>query len=267
MSEPTTTTAAFKALFAAHYQSNLTRGLEPNAAVAQALLDAQREMLPAPVAPTACPVTAATTAPPTKATSTTSPLPPLKVEPARPLARELTVEYVQSLVSECSQGGTFVPTALIRAVGSFFSDLDTVVMSFEPQVAPSDQAPMDAVGGDSCVALVIDDTSSAMHVVSSETETETGAVGSRTQVSLDIESVRAVYHLLLDCGSEGVGNALLHALDSLAFQMQSSASSHSSGASIKPYLIILEHPDLLDPKYGSFLSKVLQVRKRYFLRK
>ena len=45
------------------------------------------------------------------------------------------MEYVDELLAECNKTGSFVPTALIRAVGSFFSDMEAIMASFSPAAA------------------------------------------------------------------------------------------------------------------------------------
>lgn len=227
----------FKELFKEHYTRLQQQGLDLSTATAEALKAAHRDLLtPVPVALVAA-----------------SP-PPQPSPPPRHLARELTVAYVRELLDECRSNSSF--TSLIRAVGSFFSDVDALLASFDGgsgtegsmEVVPSD---LDA--GAAIVSAPAVSSSSDMNVVDT-------VVPSRECISIDIESVQHVYQLLLSCGSEGVVNALLHALDSLGSQLQmlSSVHVHSSPKSqMKLYLVVLEQPELLDPKYSHFLCSLL----------
>lgn len=172
------------------------------------------------------------------------------------LARELTVEYVQELIAECTQTSVFVPTKLIRAVGSFFSDLDAMLGSFNLAKTQSDDMSITKLCIPASGNINPVELKDKMDVDSKTIETEHDE--ENCSISIDIECVSQVYRLLLNCGSEGVENALLHAMDSLGFQMQSTAHAHSTPCYIKLYLIVLEHPGLLDPKYSPFLSSLVQ---------
>ena len=334
----------FKELFTNLYAGNLARGLDHSTATAQALVDADREMrgmvvstattvvggvAPGPSAPGVTekemPHPSAEKEAARSAPGKMAPPPP---PPPRLPPRELTLEYTKELLAECNSSGTFVPIPLIRAVGSFFSDLDAVARSFEPAASPSmpknalaiqfrlrDEEEADArsrdaeaktaqeerkeslqsahqkidASADTAEALLIIAPHSAMgHEPEAMAGGGVAAFGAnlpppssaptpmtfvkdsqvfedhppRPEISLDIESVQQVYQLLLGCGSEGVANSLLHAMDSLAFQMQSGAHSHAIVRSIRPYLIVLEHPELPDPKYSPFLATLLQALEK-----
>ena len=218
---------AFKSHFKTHYEALVARGTDKSVATAEALREAHRVMslqaqvpnMPAPPTPSALVAPVAAPSPPAAlAAPAVAPTPPR-------IARTLTVEYVQELLEECRQSGSFVPTPLIRAVGSFFSDMDTLMESFEP-------------GDDGNVGMIVDE----------------GVDGAAQMITVDIASVAEVFRLILGSGSEGVGNALLHALESLGFQLQSTSLTHSSPKQMKLYLLSLEMPSLFDPKWQQFLA-------------
>jgi len=226
---------AFKAHFRVHYEALVARGAERSVAAAEALREAHRvvssQVSATQPSPSSTPAAAPT--PPLVAKEVLgtcggeqqkrcSQAPPHDSRMLTGPSPRLTVEDVRELLEECRTSGNFVPTPLIRAVGAFFSDLDALMESFDP-------------GDGGNVGMVVDGEGSVI-------------------IKVDIASVAEVFRLVLGSGSEGVGNALLHALESLGFQLQSLALTHSSPKQMKLYIIALEMPSLFDPKWQQFLA-------------
>jgi hypothetical protein len=76
---------------------------------------------------------------------------------------------------------------------------------------------------------------------------------SADRIYIDIESVNKVYKLLLGCDNEGVSNSLAHALESLTHSIPFNAGSCLTPESLKHILVVMEHPDLLDPRYYIYI--------------
>ena len=77
------------------------------------------------------------------------------------------------------------------------------------------------------------------------------------RISINIDQVSDVFQLLFSCGNEGVQNSLYHALVNLSYNMPLLASTCVTASSLKHIIIVLEHPQLLDPKYEILLRNIL----------
>ena len=69
-------------------------------------------------------------------------------------------------------------------------------------------------------------------------------------LDIDIAAVSEAFTLLFACGHEGVRNSLGHALEGLGYSMQTQHGTQTCTTpnSLKHLLVVLEHPEILDPR-------------------
>jgi hypothetical protein len=69
-------------------------------------------------------------------------------------------------------------------------------------------------------------------------------------IDIDITAVSEAFALIFACGHEGVRNSLGHALEGLGYSMQTQHGTQNCTTpnSLKHLLVVLEHPEILDPR-------------------
>ena len=145
-----------------------------------------------------------------------APLPIEKIEP------EITVEFVKEALKECQASGSF--GALIKPVYALFSSEASLAKAYLEKSNAKDSAKMDVEGATEDSIGAEKATANKMDISQDGESAEEGPEEEEKKedkgISVDTESIRMVFELLLTSGSEGVVNSLFHALTSMVSQMQ-----------------------------------------------
>lgn len=143
-----------------------------------------------------------------------SPLAASPTSKSQPQPQFIDLPLLQTLLDEAKASNNFTP--LIRKIGYVFSDPECMKLSFLRSTAP----------------------------LEGEGEIKTGKVF----YSLDIASVRAAYQLIVDLDNVGVNNVLISANGRLAAQLKHASHTTSKPEDLRPYIILFENPQLVDPE-------------------
>jgi hypothetical protein len=81
----------------------------------------------------------------------------------------------------------------------------------------------------------------------------------RLDLAVNMEDIAAMYSLILEglCEEDLGANCICRALISLAYTLPFSAPSVKSADGLIPFIVILENPELLDPKYEAVIKNTL----------
>ena len=187
----------------------------------------------------------------TKSTSQVVKLAPLKAIPQVIVPPAVELLELKKLLSECEASNNYSP--LIRFIGSSFASAEALNLSFSMNKRLTQEQSLTLEG--------------KMDVVADENNGSSSSSGSHRKgsgdgmvtdcghdasldIDIDIAAVSEAFALLFACGHEGVRNSLGHALEGLGYSMQTQHGTQTCTTpnSLKHLLVVLEHPEILDPR-------------------
>jgi hypothetical protein len=118
---------------------------------------------------------------------------------------------------------------IVRIVGKVYSNPDSLISSF-----------------------LLDRQSLAASSVRRE-----GISTTSTGIPIDVMKIDFIYRRIVSCENEGVRNSVAYALDALSNTMRYKATTCADGSSLIPLIIILEMPELSEPRYSETLRNLV----------
>lgn len=149
------------------------------------------------------------------------------ISKAPPSAEVLTVSGMESLINAAKDSGVYTP--IVRIIGKVFSNPDSLIPSF-----------------------LLDRQSVATSSVRRE-----GISTTSTGIPVDVMKIDFIYRKIVSCENEGVRNSVAYALDTLSNTMRYKAATCTDGSSLIPLVVILEMPEIFDPRYSETLRNLI----------
>ena len=228
----------YQVIFQEEIARHLSLGLDKQQAAAKALVSAYQKLKKAKLeevveVKVSCTFSGSQAQYPSSS-SISEEIPPLQQD-----VETLSFEKIQNILSDCITENSF--TAAIKMVGKLFSDSAVLNSSFclksDSEMETKCKTSMECSA--ELQAPKHEDCEDGLHTI------------------FDIEEVHQSYAALLNVHHEGIINSLIHALESLTYRMQHEAATCRENASVKQFLVVLEHPELLDPKLEIILRNLL----------
>ena len=180
-------------------------------------------------------------------------LTPLKAIPQVIVPPAVELFVLKKLLSECEASNNFSP--LIRFIGSSFASAEALNISFSTSISSSQDLSLTLEGKMDVVADENNDCSSSSCGSLKKGSSGDGMIADcghdvALDIDIDIAAVSEAFALLFACGHEGVRNSLGHALEGLTYSMQTQQGTQTCTTpnSLKHLLVVLEHPEILDPR-------------------
>lgn len=78
------------------------------------------------------------------------------------------------------------------------------------------------------------------------------------EIPVNIEEAAKVFQILHACDSEGVINSVINGLENLSFVLRDTSKPLNDPCDLVQFLVVLEHPQLLDPQLFTVLKNILK---------
>lgn len=262
----------FTELFQAEFAALLKGGCPKNEAAAKAIARVKEMMLSPSSASTDMAVSTLAAG---KSTSTDSSS--VESEAKKSKAEEnlnpINVELVQRMMVDAEASGDY--SSVIKMCGRVFRSSQLLNESFglPPSSSPSPSLDKSPTESNIMDVDIEEPSSSSSYSSSSSSSSSSDTAGSTIAplpgpIRVDIEGVAAAYKALLSSDNEdgGVFNSIMNAVEALCCNLQYSTPRMDSGGGkcqgqdpqeLVQYLVILEHPELNDPRLMTLLKGIL----------